>query len=126
MPVTTPSTDKDTIIHPQDLEFKTFSIPGFSGGTYAAFPNTDTEKAPFIALLKMDPGAVLAKHFHPTAKESVYVVEGEMINDGEVLTAGSFLVHGPGVVHGPHKTETGCTLMFIQYPGVGPDDSLFV
>jgi quercetin dioxygenase-like cupin family protein len=118
--------DKDFIIHAKDLKFEPFNIPGFSGETFGAFPNTDTEKAPFVALLKMNPGAVLAKHYHPIAKESVYVVEGEMINDGEALEAGSFLVHGPGVVHGPHTTVKGCTLMFIQYPGVTVEDSVFV
>lgn len=121
-----PSSEKDKIIHAQELQFAPFSLPGFSGGTHAAFPNLDTEKAPLIALLRMDPGAELAKHYHPVARESVYVVEGEMINDGEVLKQGSFLVHGPNVIHGPHKTLTGCTLMFIQYPGVGPDDSVFI
>lgn len=121
-----PSAQEDKIIHAADLAFKAFSIPGFSGGTSAAFPNTDLSSAPFIALLKMEPGAHLAKHYHISARESVYVVDGEMINDGEVLRAGSFLVHGPGVWHGPHTTETGCTLMFIQDPGVGPDDSVFV
>lgn len=118
--------EKDLVIHPGDLKFVPFNIPGFSGDTFGAFPNTDIEKAPFIALLKMNPGAVLRKHFHPVAKEAVYVVDGEMINDGEVLEAGSFLVHGPEVAHGPHSTIKGCTLMFIQFPGVTVDDSVFV
>lgn len=122
-----PSTLPDIILKPEDIRFEPFTIPGFSGDTRAAFPNVDTTRAPFIAQLKMAPGAVLKRHFHPRAMEAVYVVEGTMINDGDLLPAGSFLIHGPGVWHGPHVApEGGCTLMFIQYPGVGPDDSVFI
>ncbi|QEE43475.1 carboxylesterase family protein (plasmid) [Rhizobium sp. WL3] len=122
-----PTETPDIILTPDDLAFQPFNIPGFSGDTRAAFPNMDTTRAPFIALLKMAPGATLKRHFHPRAMEAVYVMEGTLMNDGQSLPAGSFLVHGPGVWHGPHVApEGGCTLMFIQYPGVGPDDSVFV
>jgi len=122
-----PTDTADIILTPDDLVFQPFNIPGFEGDTRAAFPNLDTTRAPFIALLKMAPGAVLKRHFHPRAMEAVHVMEGTMINDGKPLPAGSFLIHGPGVWHGPHVApEGGCTLMFIQYPGVGPDDSVFV
>lgn len=120
------SGSQSRIVKSEELEFQPFTLPGFSGGTFGAFPNTDTAEAPFIALLKMEPGAVLAQHYHPNCIEAVYVVDGEMINDGEPLKAGSYVIHGKGKVHGPHETTTGCTLMFIQYPGVGPDDSVFV
>lgn len=116
----------DTILHADQISFAPFSIPGFSGDTQAAFPNTDTAKAPFLALLRLSPDAVLQKHFHPAIPEAVYVVEGELVNDGQTLPSGSFLVHGPGVIHGPHETRTGCTLLFIQASAVGPDDSVFV
>lgn len=120
-----PAPGHDTILHAADVEFAPFALPGFSGDTRAAFLNVDTTKAPFVALLRLAPGSVLQRHFHPRAVEAVYVLDGEMINDGEPLAAGSMLAHGAGVIHGPHTTHTGCTLMFIQYPGVGPDDSVF-
>ena len=125
-PVLTPDPRPDTIVLPEDLEFQPFALPGFCGELQAAFINVDTDKAPFIALLKMAPGAVLARHFHTRQIEAVYVLEGEMINDGKPLPAGATLLHAPGVVHGPHTTKTGTTLMFIQYGGVGPEDSVFV
>jgi hypothetical protein len=125
-PVTTPDPRPDTIVLPKDLDFRPFSLPGFCGDLKAAFVNTDLDKAPFIALLRMAPGAVLARHFHTRQIEAVYVVDGIMINDGAPLPAGSTLLHAPGVVHGPHTTETGTTLVFIQYGGVGPEDSVFV
>lgn len=123
---TIPNDVPDLVLRPTDLPFEPFTIPGFSGDTRAAFPNVDLARAPFIALLTMAPGALLRKHYHQRATEAVYVVEGTLINAGEALPAGSFLVHAPGTWHGPHATETGCTLMFIQSPGVGPDDSVFV
>jgi hypothetical protein len=39
--------------------------------------------------------------------------------------ASRLLVHGPGTWHGSHTTDVGCTLMFIQHPAAGPDDSFF-
>jgi anti-sigma factor ChrR (cupin superfamily) len=119
------STEASTILRGDAIEFTPFSLPGFTGGTQAAFLSTDVAVAPFIALLKLEPGAVLKRHYHPKAIEAVYVLEGEMINDGTPLPKGSIVMHGPGVTHGPHTTLAGCTLMFIQYPGVGPDDSVF-
>jgi quercetin dioxygenase-like cupin family protein len=116
----------DLIIKAENLQWVPFTLPGWTGNTTAAFPNTDTAKAPFIAMARLEPGAYIQKHYHVKAIEAVYVVGGELINNGEVLGQGSFMVHGPGVAHGPHTTEKGCTLMFIQYPGVSPDDSILL
>ena len=121
-----PNDSPDTIVRPADLSFAPFTIPGFSGDTRAAFPNTDVDKAPFIALLDMAAGATLKRHWHQRAREAVYVVSGTLINAGEPLEAGAFLIHGPGTWHGPHVAgDGGCRLVFIQFPGVGPADSVF-
>lgn len=116
----------DYIVPASEVKFTPFNIPGFSGDTAAASINNDIARAPFVVMLKMAPGAVLRKHYHPNVGEVLYILEGEFINDGERLAAGSFTTHGDGVVHGPHTTETGCTVMFIQSAPVGPDDSIFV
>lgn len=123
---TGPNDVPDRIVHGTDLEFRAFTIPGFSGDTRAAFPNTDLALAPFIAMLDLAPGALLKRHWHQRSTEAVFVVSGVLVNDGERLEAGSFLIHGPGTWHGPHTTDAGCRLMFIQHPGVGPEDSVFV
>lgn len=120
------STIADIILRAEDIEWVPFTLPGWTGTTTAAFPNMDIKKAPFIAIAKLEPGAFIQRHYHKVAIESVYVVEGELIDDGQVLQAGSFLVHGPDVAHGPHTTQSGCTLMFIQYPGVSVEDSILV
>lgn len=116
----------DIILKAEDIKWAPFSLPGWTGNTEAAFINIDLEKAPFIAMARLAPAANLQRHYHNVAVEAVYVVEGQLINNGETLSAGSFLIHGPGVVHGPHTTETGCTLMFIQFPGVTIEDSILV
>lgn len=120
------NTIPDIILKAEEIEWTPFTLPGWTGTTTAAFINMDVEKAPFIAMAKLAPEANLQRHYHNIAVESVYVVDGELINNGEVLKAGSFLIHGPGVEHGPHTTKTGCTLMFIQYPGVTVEDSVLV
>lgn len=117
---------QDRIIKAEAVEWVPFTLPGWRGDTLAAFPNMDTSQAPFIAMAKLAPGAFIQRHYHLKAVEAVYVVEGELVNNGEALSAGSFLVHGPGVEHGPHTTDKGCTLMFIQYPGVSVEDSVLV
>jgi anti-sigma factor ChrR (cupin superfamily) len=87
--------------------------PGWTGGTIAAFPNMDVEKAPFITMAKLKPDAHTQRHYKNVAEESLYVVKGELINNGGVLNAGSFMVQGLGVEHGSHTAKTGCTIMFI-------------
>ncbi len=91
------TTTADTVLKAENIEWVPFSLPGWKGGTTAAFPNMDVAKAPFIAMAKLEPDAFIQRHYHNIAVESVYVVEGELINDGDLLKAGSFLVHGPGV-----------------------------
>lgn len=125
----------DLIFSADSIQWGPYALPGFAGEYEAAIVNTDVTKAPFIALLRMKPGARITRHHHPRLREAVYVVAGEMLNEGrQQLPAGSFLVHGPGVDHGPHEAPQGCTLMFIQYPTevaadgqyvAGPADSVF-
>lgn len=124
--ITRPLSSPDTIMLPTDLVWAPFELPGFCGRMEAAFINMDTNRAPFIALLRMPKGSSLARHFHTRQIEAVHVLEGTMLNNGTPLPKGSTLLHAPGVIHGPHTTDTGTTLMFIQYGAVGPDDSIFV
>jgi mannose-6-phosphate isomerase-like protein (cupin superfamily) len=124
--ITPPSMTADLILSGKDVKFEAFALPGFCGKIEGAFVNTDVEKGPFVALLRLSPGAVLAKHYHLKAREVVYVLEGELINDGKPLPKGSSLTHPPGVIHGPHTTKKGVTLMFVQSLPVDQYDSVFI
>lgn len=124
--ITPPSITPDLILSGKNVKFQPFNLPGFCGQTEGAFVNTDVTKGPFVALLRMGPGAVLAKHYHLKATEVVYVLEGDLINDGKLLPKGSSLTHPAGVIHGPHSTKKGVTLMFIQSTPVDASDSVFI
>jgi mannose-6-phosphate isomerase-like protein (cupin superfamily) len=124
--ISPPSMTADLILSGKDVKFEAFALPGFCGKIEGAFINTDIDKGPFVALLRLAPGAVLAKHYHLKAREVVYVLEGELINDGKLLPKGSSLTHPPGVIHGPHTTTTGVTLMFLQSSPVDQNDSVFI
>jgi anti-sigma factor ChrR (cupin superfamily) len=118
--------EKDVVVLAEKIPYEAFLLPGFHGTFQAAVVNNDIGKAPVAALLKMAPGSHIEEHQHPHLGEIVMVLEGEFINRDEVLSAGSYLLHGEGVTHGPHRTETGCTVLFIQSKLAGPEDSVLL
>jgi hypothetical protein len=54
----------DLILKAEDIQWIPFTLPGWTGGTTAAFPNMDVEKAPFIAMAKLEPDAYIQRHYH--------------------------------------------------------------
>jgi hypothetical protein len=54
-----PSMTADLILSGKDVKFEAFTLPGFCGKIEGAFINTDIDKGPFVALLRLAPGAVL-------------------------------------------------------------------
>lgn len=60
---------------------------------------------------RMSPGSFIPKHFHTSADETVYVLEGELIEDDHNYGPGAYFVGAAGTPHGPHRTESGCTLL---------------
>lgn len=73
--------------------------------------HTNENTGAMTVVTRMDPGATIPAHSHTCADESVYVLEGELIEDGEVYARGSFLRGVRQTVHGPHYTEKGCVLL---------------
>ena len=59
----------------------------------------------------MVPGAVIPRHFHSHADETVYVLEGDFIEEGTTYGDGAYFVGKSGIPHGPHETTTGCTVL---------------
>ena len=70
-------------------------------------------------MLRMAPGSTIPAHRHTKADQSVFVVEGDLVEDGVTYGPGTFLVAKAGTPHGPHGTKNGCVLLSI-YDGV-PD-----
>jgi quercetin dioxygenase-like cupin family protein len=115
-----------TVTRPADYAWSPFLIPGATGDINAAFVNRDVGAGPIAAAMRMAPGARIPAHVHDRSTEAFMVLDGSFVNAGIAYGPGTFFTVTPGEVHGPHTTESGCTLMFIQHPGVGPDDSVFV
>ena len=59
------------------------------------------------SLIRMEAGSMIPAHKHTTADQSVFVVEGDLIEDGVVYGSGAFLVAKAGTPHGPHGTAGG-------------------
>lgn len=56
------STTPDIILKAEDVQWTTFTLPGWTGTTTASFPNMDVEKAPFIAMARLEPDANIQRH----------------------------------------------------------------
>ncbi|MDR3617134.1 MAG: cupin domain-containing protein [Candidatus Obscuribacterales bacterium] len=69
---------------------------------------------------KLSPGAVIPRHSHTHAHETVYVLSGDFIEEGVKYGPGSYFVGKAGVSHGPHKSDNGC-LVITHWTG-GPID----
>ena len=75
------------------------------------------------SLIRMEPGSAIPAHKHTTAGQSVFVIEGDLIDDDVVYGPGTFLVAKAGTPHGPHGTKDGCVLLTVY---AGPPDFVTV
>jgi anti-sigma factor ChrR (cupin superfamily) len=71
-------------------------------------------------LTKLAAGAVIPRHHHTHANETVYVLDGDFIEEGCEYLTGSYFVGEARTAHGPHTTKNGCTIL-TQWSG-GPVD----
>lgn len=62
-------------------------------------------------LTKLAPGATIPMHWHTNADETVYVIEGILLEEGTEYGAGSYFVGKAKTTHGPHHSKNGCTLL---------------
>jgi quercetin dioxygenase-like cupin family protein len=56
-------------------------------------------------------GGSVPAHGHTRADETVFVVEGDLVEDGVAYGPGSFFAGRAGSVHGPHRSAGGCVLL---------------
>jgi quercetin dioxygenase-like cupin family protein len=59
----------------------------------------------------MQPGDVIARHYHGGQAQTLYILEGDFIDEGTSYSAGTELNVKPNTHHGPHSTETGVTFL---------------
>ena len=100
-------------------------FPNTKGTATLKILNGDQSLGPAMALLRMEPGAEIARHLHEQATETLYVIDGDFINEGTSYPAGTELNVKPNTAHGPHLTKTGCSvLVMFSYPSVLNDFQL--
>ncbi len=73
--------------------------------------NADPALGPGLLRIVMEPGDVIARHFHAGQAETLYILEGVFIDEDKSYPAGSELSVKPQMHHGPHTTETGVTFL---------------
>lgn len=100
-------------------------FPNTKGTATLKVLNSDQSLGPAVALLRMEPGAEIARHMHQRTTETSYVLEGDFINEGVSYHQGTEYNVKPNTVHGPHTTKNGCSvLVTFSYPSILDDFTL--
>ena len=86
-------------------------FPDTKGNPSLQVLNADSEIGPGLLRIVMQPGDVIARHFHAGQAETLYILEGTFIDEGTSYTAGTELNVAPGKHHGLHTTNTGTTFL---------------
>ena len=60
-------------------------------------------------------GSSIPAHSHTHADQTVFVIQGELIDEGVSYGPGSFLVAKAGSPHGPHSSSGGCVLLTTYF-----------
>jgi len=71
----------------------------------------DESSGAMTAMTRLAAGSSIPAHRHTQADQTVFVVEGDLIDDGVSYGPGSFFVVKAGSPHGPHGTSGGCVLL---------------
>jgi quercetin dioxygenase-like cupin family protein len=77
--------------------------------------NRGDNGAGVTGLMQLAPGSVIPSHRHTTADQSVYILEGDLIDAGVTYGPGTLIVAKAGTPHGPHATKGGCVLLSIYH-----------
>jgi quercetin dioxygenase-like cupin family protein len=70
-------------------------------------------------MIQMMAGSSIPAHRHTHADQTVFVIEGDLVDEGISYGPGSFLVAKAGTPHGPHGSSGGCVLLTTYF---GPPD----
>ncbi len=62
-------------------------------------------------MTRLAAGSLIPAHSHTHADQTVFILEGDLIDDGVSYGPGSFFVVKAGSPHGPHSTAGGCVLL---------------
>jgi len=97
------------------------SVKGLEGMAEELTLSLDESTGEYTRLTRFLPGADTSafggkSHDYP---EEVFVVSGRLYDAAfdMWLETGHYASRPPGEVHGPFRTETGCTVLEISFPG---------
>ena len=86
-------------------------FPDTKGKPSVQVLNSDPKIGPGLLRIVMQPGDVIARHFHAGQAETLYILEGVFVDEGISYPAGTELCVEAGAHHGPHTTSTGTTFL---------------
>jgi quercetin dioxygenase-like cupin family protein len=95
-------------IHANDVDWKPARFPG----VYLKILHGKPESEASVVLRKLEPNAVIPKHYHAETDETVYVLEGDFIEDEKAYGVGHVFFAKAGFPHGPH-TSGGCIVLTV-------------
>jgi len=95
------------LTHIDQLKWEPLEIKGVSIKPLHKDENTGA----MSVITKMEAGAVIPKHRHTSADETVYILNGDFIEDGKTFEQGGVFYGKAQTDHGPHSTLNGCLLL---------------
>lgn len=99
------------IYRANDVKSQPAPFPDTQGRPSVQILNADPALGPGLLRIVMEPGDVIARHYHAGQAETLYILEGSFIDEGTTYYAGTELNVKPNMHHGPHTTETGTTFL---------------
>lgn len=99
------------IYRTSDIKSIAAPFPDTTGNPSVQVLNADPALGPGMLRIVMEPGDVIARHFHAGQAETLYILEGAFIDEGTTYAAGTELNVLPNTHHGPHTTNTGVTFL---------------
>ncbi len=96
-------------VNPDALDWR--ELPAARGVAVKVL-HRDEASGLFRALVRMDPGAELARHHH-SVHEEIFVIEGSVLHEAIEVRAGEYGHADPGSTHAPIRSPSGCTLFFV-------------
>lgn len=97
------------------------SVDGMEGVAEQLTLSIDEETGEYTRLTRFRPGADTSafgskSHAYP---EEIFVVSGRLYDEAFDLwlEAGHYASRPPGEVHGPFRTDVGCVVLEVSFPG---------
>jgi quercetin dioxygenase-like cupin family protein len=85
--------------------------PPNAAGISMKMLHQDKATGAMTGMTRLAAGSSMPAHRHTQADQTVFVLEGDLIDDGVSYGPGSFFVARAGEPHGPHGTAGGCVLL---------------